>query len=118
MGKTSPSQTPLPQVLPPPIAHGTMATTCSSHCLCKFALNGVATPPSGADSVLAAKRAVWAALDSLSPRRRAIVVLSELDGMTPEAIAALLGVAVVTVRWHLSRARRELRRVLAPHMER
>ena len=79
---------------------------------------GVATPASNAESVLVTKRTVWAALDSLSPRRRAIVVLSELDGMTLEAIAALLGVAVVTVRWHLSRARRELRRVLAPHMER
>ena len=52
------------------------------------------------------------------PRHRAIVVLSELDGMMPEAIAALLGVAVMTVRWHLSLARRELRRALAPHMER
>ena len=78
---------------------------------------GAAMPPSGADSVLADKRAVWSALDSLSPRRRAIVVLSELDGMTPQAIAAQLGVAVMTVRWHLSLARRELRRVLAPHME-
>jgi RNA polymerase sigma factor (sigma-70 family) len=61
---------------------------------------------------------VWAALDDLSPRRRAIVILSELDGLTPDAIAALLGVASMTVRWHLSLARRELRRALAPFMER
>jgi RNA polymerase sigma-70 factor (ECF subfamily) len=70
------------------------------------------------ESALLAKRAVWAALDALSPRRRAIVILSELDGLTPDAIAARLGVAVMTVRWHLSLARRELRRTLAPHMER
>jgi len=73
---------------------------------------------STAESALLTKRAVWAALDALSPRRRAIVILSELDGLTPEQIAATLGVAVMTVRWHLSLARRELRRTLAPHMER
>ena len=70
------------------------------------------------EAALIAKEAVWSALDSLHPRRRAIVVLAELDGMTPEAIAALLGLAVMTVRWHLSLARRELRQLLAPFMER
>jgi RNA polymerase sigma-70 factor (ECF subfamily) len=78
----------------------------------------VSTPVSNAESALVTKRAVWAALDALSPRRRAIVVLSELDGIAPETIATLLGIAVMTVRWHLSLARRELRRTLAPHMER
>jgi len=67
---------------------------------------------------LMTKRAVWSALDALSPRRRAIAILSELDGLTPRAIAGLLGVAVTTVQWHLSLARRELRRTLAPHLER
>jgi RNA polymerase sigma factor (sigma-70 family) len=78
----------------------------------------VAAAGSTPESALLTKRAVWAALDALSPRRRAIVILSELDGLTPDAIAARLGVAVMTVRWHLSLARRELRRTLAPHMER
>ena len=68
------------------------------------------------ESALIAKDAVWSALDSLTPRRRAIVVLAELDGLPPAAIASLLGVAVMTVRWHLSLGRRELRRLLAPHM--
>jgi RNA polymerase sigma-70 factor, ECF subfamily len=72
--------------------------------------------PSSAESALIAKRAVWTALDALSPRRRAIVVLSELDGKSPQDIATLLGVAVMTVRWHLSLARRELRRALASHL--
>jgi RNA polymerase sigma-70 factor (ECF subfamily) len=71
---------------------------------------------SNAESALIAKRAVWAALDRLHPRRRAIIVMFELEGMTPSAIAALLGISVMTVRWHLSMARRELRRILEPHM--
>jgi len=78
----------------------------------------VAAPGSTAESALITRRAVWAALDALSPRRRAIVILSELDGLTPDAIAARLGIAVMTVRWHLALARRELRRTLAPHLER
>ena len=73
------------------------------------------TTASSAEAALVTKRAVWSALDALPPRRRAIVVLSELDGLGPPEIATLLGVAVMTVRWHLSLARRELRRALAPH---
>jgi len=76
----------------------------------------LASPPS-AESALIAHEAVWSALDALKPRRRAIVILAELDGLTPEAIARTLGLAVMTVRWHLSLARRELRQALAPHME-
>lgn len=55
---------------------------------------------------------IWRALDALPPRRRAILVMYELDGMGIRAIAQLLDVAPVTVRWHLSRGRRELARVL------
>ena len=36
----------------------------------------------------------------------------ELEGIAIPAIATLLEVAPVTVRWHLSRGRRELARVL------
>ena len=67
------------------------------------------------ESALIAKRAVWAALDVLHPRRRAIVVMHEIEGESLSTIASLLGVSGVTVRWHLSMARRDLRRVLAPH---
>ena len=74
--------------------------------------------PASPEAALIAKEAVWSALDALHPRRRAIVILAELEGMTPEAIANLLGLAVMTVRWHLSLARRELRQTLAPFMER
>jgi DNA-directed RNA polymerase specialized sigma24 family protein len=52
----------------------------------------------------------------LTPRRRAVVVMHELEGMTGSAIASLLGVSAITVRWHLSMGRRDLIRALAPQM--
>ena len=69
---------------------------------------------SPADAALIAKQTVWAALDALHPKRRSILVLHELDGMSLTAIAGLLGISAVTVRWHLSMGRRELRRLLKP----
>jgi RNA polymerase sigma-70 factor, ECF subfamily len=76
----------------------------------------VTTCPSNLESALIAKRAVWAALDVLQPRRRAIVIMHELEGMSLQAIASLLGISGMTVRWHLSRGLRDLKRVLTPHM--
>ena len=67
---------------------------------------------SNLESALIARRAVWRALDALHPRRRAIVVMSELEGMDAPAIGALLGLSVMTVRWHLSMGRRDLKRIL------
>lgn len=65
---------------------------------------------------------VWRALDALSPRRRAVVVLHELEAMPASAIAALLGITTITVRWHLACGRRELakriRETGAPHEQR
>jgi RNA polymerase sigma-70 factor, ECF subfamily len=61
---------------------------------------------------LVAHAMVWQALDLLSPRRRAILVLAELEGVPVPQIARTLGVAPVTVRWHLMRARREMAQVL------
>jgi RNA polymerase sigma-70 factor, ECF subfamily len=55
-----------------------------------------------------AQTTIWRALELLPPRRRAAVVLYELEGKTIPAIATLLGVAAVTVRWHLSRGRQQL----------
>jgi len=59
-----------------------------------------------------ARSVVWQALAALPPRRRAALVLYELEGTTIPAIAALLGVTPVTVRWHLSRGRRDLARAI------
>ncbi|HXD17071.1 MAG TPA: sigma-70 family RNA polymerase sigma factor [Vicinamibacterales bacterium] len=71
---------------------------------------------SDVESAVIARRLVWSALDQLEPRRRAIVVMHELEGMTAAAIAATLGLRRMTVHWHLSMGRKDLRRVLAPHM--
>ncbi len=60
------------------------------------------------EAALIAKSAVWQALDALPPRRRAIVVMYELEGLAIPAIAALLGISAITVRWHLSMGRRDL----------
>jgi RNA polymerase sigma-70 factor, ECF subfamily len=64
------------------------------------------------EATLIARTIVWRALGRLAPRRRAIIVLYELEGATIPAIAKLIGVAPVTVRWHLSLGRRELARVI------
>jgi RNA polymerase sigma-70 factor, ECF subfamily len=63
---------------------------------------------SNAESALLARSIIWQALQRLPPRRRAIIVLYELEGTAIPAIARLLGVSSVTVRWHLSVGRREL----------
>lgn len=59
-----------------------------------------------------ARATVQAALSRLSPRRRAVVVLHELEGVAVREVARLLGVAEVTVRWHLLAARRDLANLL------
>jgi RNA polymerase sigma-70 factor (ECF subfamily) len=64
------------------------------------------------ETSVVAHATIWRALETLAPRRRAILVMYELDGIAIPAIARLLEVAPVTVRWHLSRGRRELARVL------
>jgi len=72
--------------------------------------------PSGADdgqeAALIARVTVWRALEILKPRRRAALVMYELEGLPIPAIASLLGISAVTVRWHLAMGRRDLARVL------
>jgi DNA-directed RNA polymerase specialized sigma24 family protein len=60
------------------------------------------------EAAFIAKNMVWQALNILSPRRRAIVVMYELEGLAIPAIAALPGITTITVRWHLSVAKRDL----------
>lgn len=64
------------------------------------------------EPALMARSMVWQALDELPPRRRAILILYELEGAAIPAIAKLLGVSPVTVRWHLSIGRREMAKAL------
>ena len=68
------------------------------------------------EAALVARAAIWSALEALAPRRRAVIVMHELEGLDVKEIAALLGVSAITVRWHLSKARRELARILKPQM--
>lgn len=74
---------------------------------------GRALQPANPESAFIARSLIWRALDALPPRRRAVVVMYELEGTTIPAIAQLLGVSPVTVRWHLSMGRRELARRIA-----
>ena len=66
------------------------------------------------ESSAVARATVSAALAQLPPRRRAVVVLSELEGLDTHQVAKLLGVAVVTVRWHLAAGRKQLAARLLP----
>ncbi len=58
------------------------------------------------------RRTVRDALDSLDPKRRAIIVLHELEDQPMREVARLLGITPVTARWHLAKARRQLATVL------
>jgi RNA polymerase sigma-70 factor (ECF subfamily) len=70
---------------------------------------------SDVESAFVAKTTVWRALEHIAPRRRAIIVMYELEGATIPSIAASLGVRAVTVRWHLSRGRKELAEIIEGH---
>jgi len=70
----------------------------------------------GQEAAVIARATVWRALDALTPRRRAVVVMHELEGLTIPAIASLLGITAITVRWHLSMGRHDLARALTPQM--
>jgi len=64
------------------------------------------------ESAIIARSTIWRALAELPPRRRAAIVMYELEGTPIPVIAELLGVHAVTVRWHLSVGRRELARLI------
>lgn len=68
--------------------------------------------PSSQESRTVARETVRWALGQLPPRRRAVVVLRELEDRETAEIASLLGLAQVTVRWHLSEGRKQLRQLL------
>jgi RNA polymerase sigma-70 factor (ECF subfamily) len=64
------------------------------------------------EAAVIARDVVWRALDVLPPRRRAVVVMHELEGLAVSTIASQLGISTITVRWHLSAGRRDLARIL------
>jgi RNA polymerase sigma-70 factor, ECF subfamily len=65
-----------------------------------------------AETAMIARTTVWKALDLLPPRRRAVIIMYELEGLAIPSIASLLGISSITVRWHLSRGRQELARAI------
>lgn len=69
---------------------------------------------SGPEARAVARTTVGAALGELPPRRRAVVVLHELEERPVAEIAQILGLARVTVRWHLSAGRKQLSALLSP----
>lgn len=74
--------------------------------------SAVASRPCDPEPAFIARTLVQQALALLPPRRRAILVMYELEGMPIPAIAKLLRVTPVTVRWHLSIGRREMARAV------
>ncbi|HEX7120660.1 MAG TPA: sigma-70 family RNA polymerase sigma factor [Longimicrobiales bacterium] len=76
-----------------------------------------AAAPDGAAERAELLRRLAEAAEALPERQRTIVQLSELEGFTSAEVAEILGVSDGTVRWHLHRARRTLRRALAPLLE-
>lgn len=65
------------------------------------------------EDAVTARETVHAALAQLPAKRRAVVVLRELEDRDTAEIATLLGMSAVTVRWHLSQGRQQLRNLLA-----
>ncbi len=59
-----------------------------------------------------ARATVQAALAELPPRRRAAIVLHELEELPVARVAELLGLRQVTVRWHLSAGRKQLKQII------
>ena len=65
------------------------------------------------ETATVARASVEAALAGLAPKRRAVIVLVELEGLSTREVGRLLGSPEGTVRWHLSRGKQELKARLA-----
>ena len=69
------------------------------------------------ENAFVAQSTIWRALQDLAPRRRTAIILYELEGVGIPEIARLLGVSAITIRWHLSRGRKELAQIVNRHAE-
>lgn len=74
-----------------------------------------ADAPGGAEAAELAERGkrLRAALERLSPKRRAVVVLHDLEGLGVDAIAEIVAAGALTVRSRLRDGRRGLSSLLA-----
>jgi RNA polymerase sigma-70 factor (ECF subfamily) len=75
----------------------------------------VQAPHEDLDARLDAARRVERALSKLSPRKREVLVLFELQGLSGEEIAAALKCPAPTVFTRLHHARRDLERMMVRH---
>jgi len=73
------------------------------------------TPQEDEISLIETRLDVVRAMASLSPRQRAVVVLTELLEFSSEEAGRMLGIAPGTVRMHASRGRRALADMLGGH---
>ena len=69
-------------------------------------------PPDADAERKARVRAFGRLLDRLSEKKRTVFILHELEGMSPQEIAGVVGVPVLTVRTRLFYARREIEELL------
>jgi RNA polymerase sigma-70 factor (ECF subfamily) len=67
------------------------------------------------EAAAVARATLERALSGLPPRRRAVLLLSDIEGQPVARVAELLGIGRVTVRWHLSKARADLAAALVVH---
>ncbi|HEX6203904.1 MAG TPA: RNA polymerase sigma factor [Thermoanaerobaculia bacterium] len=81
--------------------------------------DAVASPAAGPaaaadpEAAAVARATMERVLSALPPRRRAVLLFAEIEGLPAARIAALLGIGQVTVRWHLAKARADLAAALA-----
>ena len=77
----------------------------------------VSNEPSPEKTLLSDERGAQlrAAVDQLPDRQRAVVVLSQFQGQTTREVSKVLGLSEATVRVHLFRAIRSLRKLLSRH---
>ncbi|MEL6188387.1 MAG: sigma-70 family RNA polymerase sigma factor, partial [Myxococcota bacterium] len=63
------------------------------------------------------KRVLHEAMSALSEKHRAVIVLREVEGLSYEEIAEVLGIAKGTVMSRLFHARKNLQSLLTPYVE-
>ncbi len=79
------------------------------------ALPGPGEDPEGGAARSETARLVRAAIDALPVRYREVLALRELEGLTYDEIAAVLGISIGTVESRLHRARARLKKRLERH---
>jgi RNA polymerase sigma-70 factor, ECF subfamily len=58
------------------------------------------------------ERRLWAAVEILSPKERAAIVMRDIEGCPNRDVAAALGCSMITVRTHIASARTKMRKFL------